>query len=149
MGLGAGGLMQTHIDLKFADGTYTFKLGLAQINELETKCGTGIGAIYARLLKGRYRAQDGEEFGLPLEAEFRNIDLVETIRQGLIGGGRGEVDGQSVVVTTIRANELVERYVVDRPRLEAWETATAVLSALIEGYEPPKKDEPGEGPAAP
>jgi hypothetical protein len=133
--------MSTAIDLAFADGIYTFDLGLAQINEIQSKCGAGIGAVYARVLKGRYFIAE-LAIGNPAEAEYRIEDLIAVIKQGLIGGGRGVVDGQDVVVTAFRANELVENYVLaaGKPLKEAWTIAAAVLTARIEGYDPPKKD---------
>lgn len=138
--------MQTHIDLPFADGVYSFRLGLAQIAELQTKCGVGIGGLYARLLRGRY-VIDTVALGLATEAEFHLADVIEPIRQGLIGGRRGDVDGQPVEVTSIVAARLVENHVCGRdgtlqvPLREAWNIAVAIVAALVEGYAP-KKAEP-------
>jgi hypothetical protein len=137
--------VQTWVDLKFADGEYVFKLGVGQIAEIEQKCGSGIGAIYARTIKGRYGYKDGEVY--PDLAEYRFPELVEVIRQGLIGGNSGLVDGQSVTVSPVRASDLIERYVTSATDLrmamtQVWSLAYAVLSALIEGYTPPKKGEP-------
>lgn len=134
--------MQTWVDLKFADGQYTFKLGLAQIVEIERKCEAGIGAIYARTIKGRYGYQDGEIY--PDLAEYRFAELVEVVRQALIGGGSGEVDGTPVTVSSVRANDLVDRYILGATdqrmaMTQVWSLAFAILSALIEGYAPPKK----------
>lgn len=131
---------QTWIDLEFADGVYTFKLGLKQIGELQTKVGCGIGALYARVLRGRYENREsGASFGHPAEAEYRSEDLTETIRQGLIGGGQGEANGQAVEMSSIVANRLVKAYVEERPLSESWTIAAAVLSACVEGYAPKKK----------
>lgn len=127
-------VMRTHIDLPFADGEYRFALGLAQIHELQTKCKAGIGAIYARVLQGR--VPDDPSVGHPLYAVYQVDDLYETVRQGLIGGGEGRVDGQTVTVTAMRANELVERYLHALPLAEVWELAAAILFAKIEGYAP-------------
>lgn len=126
--------MQTHIDLPFADGEYRFALGLAQLHELQAKCKVGIGQIYARVLQGR--VPDQPDIGHPLYATYHVDDLYETIRQGLIGGGEGRVDGQPVTVTAMRANELVERYVHSAPLAEAWKLAAAILFAKIEGFAP-------------
>jgi len=141
---------QTWIELPFADGRYLFKLGLAQIAELETKCDAGIGRIYARTRAGRFGFEPGE--ALPDAGEYRFPELVETIRQGLIGGGAGIVDGQDIAVSPARANDLVERYLLQatEQRLaltNVWALAFTILSALIEGYSPPKKDPPAEEPA--
>lgn len=130
-------LMQTEIRLAFADGEYRFALGLNQIHEIQSKCKAGIGAIYARVLQGRL--PDQPEIGHPLYAAYQVEDLQETIRQGLIGGGEGLVDGQIVKVTATRANELVERYgpgAEGVPLSEMWQLAAAILFAKIEGYAP-------------
>lgn len=143
--------MQTHIDLPFADGEYRFALGLAQIHELQTKCGTGIGAIYARVLQGR--VPDDPSVGHPAYAQYHVVDLIETIRQGLIGGGEGRVDEVEVKVSATRANELVERYGPGAdgvPLSDMWKLAASILYAKIEGYGPAvdeadkKKAEAGE-----
>lgn len=129
--------MQTHVDLQFADGEYRFALGLAQIHEMQTKCGAGIGAIYARVLQGRM--PDDPSVGHPAYGAYAIVDLVETIRQGLIGGGEGRVDGEAVKVTASRANELVERYgpgAAGVPLSGMWQLAASILFAKIEGYAP-------------
>lgn len=130
--------MQTHINLEFADGEYRFALGLAQINELQEKCGAGVGAIYARVLQGRVAGDLG--VGHPGYAAYRAEDLRETIRQGLVGGGEGMVDGSEVKVSALRANALVERYVDQMPLKEQWDLAAAILFAKIEGYQPAEDD---------
>lgn len=130
--------MQTEIDLLFGDGSYLFRLGLRQIVAVEDKCGP-IGEVFARLLKGRYVGSDsGFGIGLPSEGAFKVHDVHEVIRQGLIGGASGEVDGEPVVVTPVTANRLVATYVEGRPLREAWDIATAIMSACIEGYTPPE-----------
>lgn len=141
----------TSIDLPFADGLYSFRLGLAQIAELQAKCGVGIGGLYARLLRGRY-VIDTVSLGLTTEADFHLADVIEPIRQGLIGGRRGEVDGAAVEVTSTVAARLVENYLCGKdgslqvPLREAWNLAVAIMAALIEGYTP-KKAEPAKAPA--
>lgn len=141
----------TWIELPFANGKYVFKLGVGQIAELETKCDAGIGRIYARTRAGRYGFEPGE--ALPEQGDYRWPELVEIIRQGLIGGGTGMVDGVAVTVHAPRANELVDRYLLQatdqRMALtHVWALAYAVLHALIEGYDPPKKAAPADAPAA-
>lgn len=149
---GAPATPATAIDLPFADGTYRFRLGLAQIAELQTKCGVGIGGLYARLLRGRY-VLDSVSLGLTTEAEFHIADVVEPIRQGLIGGRQGEVDGVAVEVTSTTAARLIENYLCAKdgtfqvPLREAWNLAVAIIAALIEGYTP-KKAEPASAPAS-
>lgn len=143
--------MQTWVDLKFADGEYRFFLGPAQIAELEKKCDAGIGRIYGRTLAGRYGL--GESEVMPEQADYRFAELREVVRQALIGGAQGVVDGAEVSVSSIRANELVERYVlgrVDRLSLRAlWALAAGILFALVEGYDPDPNAEPAGEPATP
>jgi hypothetical protein len=137
----------SRLTLPFADGEYQFHLGLAQINEVQKACNAGIGEIFARLCRGRFfkLTPSGEvAIGDPMQAEYRIEDLVNVIRQGLIGGGQGKVDGQSVVVDAQRAKELIDNYVLgeDAPLKDSWALAAAILQARIEGYDVP------EAPAA-
>lgn len=136
-------MAQTEITLAFADGEYRFRLGLAQIHAIEEKCGP-IGEVFARLLKGRYLV-DGQPLGSTREAGFKLADVLETVRQGLIGGAGGLVDGAEVSVSPPKANALVELYVASRPLAEGWSLAVAVMTALMEGFTPPK---PTPAPAA-
>jgi len=133
--------MSTSIELEFADGSYTFALPLARINELQTKTGLGIGGLFNRVLKGVARI--GNQVVLaPAAAEFHVADVIETVRQGLIGGGRGIVDGQEIEVTPAVADRLVKNYALERPLTDAWSIAASVLGACIVGYDPPKKKDP-------
>lgn len=125
---------QTHIDLAFADGTYTFALGLAQLHELQDKCKVGVGGLYARVLQGRLT--ENIDVGHPAYGAYHVDDLVETVRQGLIGGGKGLVDGKEVTVGALRANDLVERYLLPMPLVDQWNLAAAILYAKVEGYTP-------------
>jgi hypothetical protein len=133
---GRRGVTQTHIDLAFADGEYRFALGLEQIHELQTKSGVGIGALYARVLQGR--VQDDIAVGHSQYAAYHHVDLTETVRQGLIGGGVGLVDGAEVKVGAMRANQLVERYLHPLPLVDQWKLAAAILYAKVDGYNPPE-----------
>jgi hypothetical protein len=135
------------IDLEFADGSYTFALPLPQINELQKKTGVGIGGLFARVLKGCMNVGDDVVLA-PGQAEFYALDLIETVRHGLIGGGRGMVNGEEIKVTPAMANRLVDTYVLSRPLNESWSLAGAILGACIVGYDPPKKGEPAQERAA-
>jgi hypothetical protein len=144
--------MDASIELDFADGKYTFALPVPQIAELQRKCDIGIGGLYARVLKGRVprlnEATNEIELGLePAMAEFYILDIIETIRHGLIGGGRGTVNDQEVKVTDALANRLVATYVAGKPIHQYWSMAASVLIATVHGYDPPKKDEPAQEPA--
>jgi hypothetical protein len=129
------------IDLEFGDGEYTFALPLPQIAELQRKCDIGIGGLFARVLKGCHQV-GGEVILAPATAEFYALDVIETVRHGLIGGGKGAVNGEEVKVSPMIANRLVETYVLGKPLSESWSMAAAILAAVIVGYDPPKKDEP-------
>lgn len=137
---------QTHIDLAFADGEYRFALGLEQINELQNACGDGIGAIYARVLQGRVASDVA--VGHPGYAAYKLADLVETVRQGLIGGGQGLVNDQPVKVEAMRANQLVANYLHAMPLAKQWDLAAAILYAKVEGYEPAVDEADDEGAKA-
>lgn len=138
--------MANSIELAFADGVYNFALPLERIDELQRKCGIGIGGLFARVIKGANRMGDDIVLA-PAQAEFYAIDVVETIRQGLIGGGRGTVDGVEVKVSPPVAARLVTNYVLNQPLSDAWSLAVSILGAVIVGYDPPKKDAPDDEPA--
>lgn len=133
---------QNHIELHFGDGDYLFRLNLAGINAIQDKCGAGIGAVWQRLAASRLNYITGDDVGVSEVAAFKVEDIIEPIRQGLIGGGQGIVDGVPVIVSPLIANRLIETYVIGRPLKEGWSVSFAVMSALIEGYDPPKKKEP-------
>jgi hypothetical protein len=140
--------VQNTIDLNFGDGEYTFALPLAQIAELQRKTDCGIGALYARVIKGVQLV--GETAVLnPSVAEFYALDLVETIRQGLIGGNHGLVDGEEIKVTPAIANKLLDAYVLGQPLQAAWDVAATVLATCIRGFDPPKKEPPAAERAKP
>lgn len=130
--------MQTSVDIICFDGEYTFRLPMSGIVALEQKCGAGIGEIHARTLVGRY-TNDGYSFGAPLEGRYRYTDLIEIIRQGLIGGNAGFVDGQQIKVNSLLANHLINTYISadrDNPVERAWEVAASILYACVHGYAP-------------
>jgi Phage tail tube protein, GTA-gp10 len=139
-------MITTQLELLFADGTYIFDLKLPQMDELQEKRGVGIFELYGRVVRGRYLYED-IAVADTLSGVAYDKDLFETIRLGLIGGGRGIVDDKEIEVTPLTARVLVERYCHPAPLKESWQIAAAVLAARIEGYQSPKKDEPVEEPA--
>lgn len=146
--------MQTSVDIDCFDGRYTFRLPMSALIAIETKANAGIGEIYARTLAGRY-ADEGMEFVVHLEARYRYAELLEIIRQGLIGGNSGFVDGQQIKVSSLLANHLIATYVSadnDNPVEQAWKLAASVLYACVQGYEPAagdvKKNETESDPAS-
>lgn len=96
------------IDVKWADGTHTFRLGLGEIEELERKRDLGLFKITQRLS--------------PMAFECRISDISEVLRLGLIGGGMTPVD----------ALVKVEAYVDSRPIDENRNIAYLVCLAGLE-----------------
>ncbi|QOZ76724.1 gene transfer agent family protein [Bradyrhizobium sp. CCBAU 53351] len=91
----------------FGDGEHTFRLTKREIEELQVKCGSGIGAIANRLFA----------------RNFAQADINETIRLALIGGG----------MTPKRAHELIATYVEGRPLIETYELAAKILERTLCG----------------
>lgn len=116
-------MLVTYVDLEFADGSYVFQLNHAACVALEERRGA-MGAVFSRV----FRTVEGV---MSLETG----DLTEIIRQGLIGGGKGVVDGLPVTVDPARANALVRDYVMNRPMAETLPIAHAVVSAAFFGVE--------------
>jgi hypothetical protein len=85
----------------FGDSECQFRLTLALITELESKCGAGIGTIAARVFA----------------KHFTQNDIHETIRLAAIGGG----------MTPKRAQEILSAYVTDQPLIASWPLASKIL----------------------
>lgn len=105
------------VELDFADGTYGFRLAIGELEELQEKTGVGPYALLRRLLSNDWKIED----------------VRETIRLGLIGGGKEPVP----------AKKLVERYVDQRSDwLNNAMLAQAIVSAALVGApeELPGKD---------
>lgn len=108
--------------LEFGDGSYLFKLKLKQIAELQEKCNAGVGEIYARVELGNYWIED----------------LYEVVRLGLVGGGKGLVNEQELVVSPELALKLFKRYGEDRPLDQLWTLAQSILRVCVHGYALPE-----------
>lgn len=112
----------------WADGTYTFRLGLAELEELERRFDRSIFVIATRL--GERQATSSE--------------IREVLRIGLIGGGE---------TSAADALALVRRYVDERPLEESRDVAYAIaLASLLrlspEEIETSEQERPGEADAA-
>jgi hypothetical protein len=138
--------LPTALELEFADGAYLFDLKLPQLRELQALRECSIFRLYGRVLRGRY-VLEGQIVALPHEGDAYSDDIFETIRLGLIGGGKGIVNGAEVEVSALTAKRLVETYCHAAPMRESWAIAAAVLAARIEGYDPGPKAEPAQEPA--
>lgn len=95
------------IELDWADGTYTFRLGWAQIIELQEKCSAGPYVVLQRLSNGQWLAED----------------ISNVIRLGLIGGGMTPAD----------ALKKTRTYVEERVPIENVLYAQAILAAGLQG----------------
>ncbi|MEV5031644.1 gene transfer agent family protein [Sphingobium sp. LMC3-1-1.1] len=118
--------MQTHLSLDWADGSYDFRLTWSGCAEIERKSNASIQAIYERVMLG----------GAYLS------DVIEIIRQGLLGGAGGAVDGQPIETKPPVVNALIERYVtsVDAPPFaDSWNVAKAILNTFMVGHEAAQK----------
>lgn len=142
----------------FANGEYDFALPGKAIEEIEEERKVGLGAIYARCIRGSYpdAAVDGPAGSVansyPEEGQFFYADLLHVIHKALLHGGGGEVLGKEVKMTPGLADRLCKDYIINTgdtrmTMMEIWKLARSILYVLAEGYSPPKKAEPGESPA--
>jgi hypothetical protein len=102
-------MMNRHgaVDLDWGDGTYTFRLGIGEIEEVEEVTDRSMFQLVEALN--------------PVNRTARLKDIRAVIRCGLIGGGMSPVD----------ALAKVRRYLDDRPLTESLTTAFAVAAAAI------------------
>lgn len=121
--------MSRHGETTFAwaDGEYTFRLGLGELRRLQEKTGAGPYELLRRLATGVWRVDD----------------MRETIRLGLQGGH--SVLTEHNAIDDLRINRLIEHYVDNRPLLSGIAAAVRVLeAALLE----PEDDPVPKSPAA-
>lgn len=104
------------VTFEWADGEHTFRLGIAQLEELQEKAGCGPFELMRRLTVGAWRIEE----------------VRETLRLGLIGGG----------MEAVQALKLVNRYAGSGQLLVAVLPARVVIAAALTGPadEPGKKD---------
>lgn len=99
----------------FWDRERTFKLTVPAVLELERTAGTGIGALSRRVIDGT----------------FRHLEISETLRCALIGGGASPRE----------AADLAANYIAAQPLEASQALAVQVLHALWFG---PAPDAPNE-----
>lgn len=95
------------IELAWADGDYTFRLGFGELSELQELCDAGPYVVLDRLRSGRWRVED----------------LTGVVRLGLIGAGMTPAD----------ALKKVRAYVEARPPMETVTLAYAILNSALVG----------------
>lgn len=91
----------------FGDGQKTFRLTPEGIMELERVTGRGIGGLARSIFA----------------SDFRLLEVTETVRLALIGGG---TDPQE-------AAALISKYLTPRPVMEGYALAVAILQAAMLG----------------
>ncbi len=106
------------VELTWADGDYTFRLGFGEIEALQEACDAGPWVILERLISRQCKVGD----------------IAHVIRQGLIGGGQPPVE----------ATRLVRTYVEKRPPAENLMTAATILFAAVQGADDEQPGERGE-----
>lgn len=109
------------VDLDFGDGTYSFRLRMRELIELDEKCEVGPQKMLIEMSDNNARV----------------TWVREIVRLGLIGGGEKPTD----------ALKLVRNYVDERPFMESVLHAQAILGAAVVGFPddaPPEKQQAPE-----
>lgn len=117
------------IELDFADGKYLFRIGISELRELQRKCHT-VCPFTKVVLSSGYPLAILQR----LHEHWSVDDVVEVIRQGLLGG---ENEIQAV-------NHLIETY-VEKSVAKYAPTALLVLSnGLVAGFDEAEPSEEGD-----
>jgi hypothetical protein len=95
------------VEVFLGDGEHRFRLALGELRKLEERRGTGPLALLARLVQGDWRVDD----------------VIDTLRFGLIGGGK----------TDQEAAALLRAFVEPQPLARHALTAALVLGAALHG----------------
>jgi len=146
--------MQTSVEIEIANGIYPCAIGLQGVREIERAGkGDGIGLIIARTMAGRLLVPS-DDTGSPtqtysdmMSAAYRVDEIIEWVRQGLIGGAalglKPVIDGVPAAnaCTQSRANEVLQNYLL--PPVgnldQLWSLAAFIALNLAEGYVPIEK----------
>ena len=111
------------VEAFWLDDTYSFKLGIAELEQLDEKLDLGPLGLLRRF-----------EHEL-----WRIADLRETLRWGLIGGG----------ATPMEADKIVRRNLKEAYLMQALTVAFTVVGASISGVADDQPDAPPGEPEAP
>lgn len=107
-------MTSTRITRFLGDGRYEFNLSGAQIVKLEKLLSVGIGELSQRVVSGR----------------FHHVELIETVRHGLIGAGTSHE----------QAANLIAVYVDGSPLKPVHTLAVEILAAAWDGTPEPDED---------
>lgn len=81
--------MREPLILNWAGGEHPFLLRIGELLALEKSCASGVGVVFGRLASSLAGA-----------TEWHVLDITETLRLGLIGGGMARDEAQRVVSST-------------------------------------------------
>ncbi len=117
------------VELEFGLEARNFRLGIGQWRQVQERCDAGPPELLARMAPPFQAISRGvkpaDVIGSGLLGTWRIDDIRAPILFGLIGGGAAPQE----------ASKLVERWVDDRPLLEALPIAYQVVLACISGAE--------------
>lgn len=148
--------MDTACTLPFADGEYRFWLPMPRVIAAEREMGAIDGdgvrrpkSIFAVFHEtGEHLGMIGDEAVLTGPSPSLLSEAHAVIRNALIGGGGGTVNGEAVIVNEASARELVSTYCYPaRPAMHDLGLAWRVLRAAIYGIDPSLKKKDGEASA--
>lgn len=108
------------IEMDWADGTYSFRLGLKEIEAIESRFDKSIFVIVEALTM----------------RTAKSTEIFHVIREGLIGGG----------LKPVEAMDLVRRYVDARPLDESRDVAYAISLASLMRVNGAALEEPQDAP---
>lgn len=91
--------------LQWGDDEVTFRIGMGQWRHVQEKCDAGPGEIYRRLIVVATALEKGITLGqaaaMGMIGEWRIDDVREVIAQGLIGGGRSDLEARALVALRV------------------------------------------------
>lgn len=154
----------SEIEIDLPRGSFLCRLGAVQIARIQEVRGVkvtypdqGIALVPKRIgtiVREHLAGVGGALPVLTVDSYFGDYDPQdsrEVIVQGLIGGGRGLVDGEVIDVSEAYARRMVIEEVDDLPLDERWRIATTILVACTQGFTPPVDEDapPGNVDAGP
>lgn len=127
--------METALTTKFGDGTYRFWLPMPRVIAAEREISGSILALFYDIAEAL-----GESVGgtivLAGSTDARLKSCHAVIRNALVGGNEGQVDGEIIAVGDTLARELVETYCYPaRPAMHDIALAWEILRAAVYGID--------------